>query len=55
MWAGCPHPAMALRLPHIIPFSGSPLYFFTACTAKQRLILEQLKLFRSRVVKGGAR
>jgi len=40
LWAGCPHPAgLTMRLPHIAPFSKSPLYFFTACTYERRAVL----------------
>jgi putative transposase len=28
-----------MRLPHVVPFARSPLYFFTACTADRRPIL----------------
>src|SRR5437899_1596112 len=28
-----------MRLPHIIPFSRNPIYFFTACTAERHPIL----------------
>lgn len=40
MWAGCPHPAERnMRLPHIIPFNKSPLYFLTACTERRQPLL----------------
>ena len=40
VWAGCPHPVeYHMRLPHILPFSKVPLYFFTACTMARRPLL----------------
>ena len=41
LWAGCPHPAKrkVMRLPHVVSFAKSPLYFITACTAGRRPVL----------------
>ena len=40
LWAGCPHPAgFHMRLPHIVSFFQSPLYFFTACTCQRQPLL----------------
>lgn len=44
---GVPSPRLfeGMRLPHVIPFSRAPIYFFTACTANRRPLLANERAF----------
>ena len=44
---GVPSPRFiyAMRLPHVIPFARTPIYFFTACTAARRSLLANATAF----------
>ncbi len=47
---GVPSPrGLIMRLPHVIPFTASPIYYFTACTIKRKPVLACAAVHRALV------